>query len=118
MLTKSVLEYVAAAYGILVGTFLPLIYLHGRVYFRKNKFGFRVLLAYLARLAIIITFYGVLVGAFLLGAARYVSEDGFMESSPWYLVGFFIGLLGSITFCVVGLRQARRQHKTDKTKVV
>jgi hypothetical protein len=103
MLTKSVLEYVAAVYGILIGILLPLIYLHARLYFRKNKFGFHVLLGYLGRLAIIWILYCVLVGAFIIGVGYAVSADvEQIIGSPWYLVGSSIGFFGGIALCVVG----------------
>ena len=120
MLTPGVINYVAAVYGVLVGIFLPLIYLHGRLHFRKNKFGFRALLAYLGRLAIILVLYSVLVGAFLGGVSFLQSADGIDQiadeiiDTPWYMAGFLIGLLAGIASCVVGFRQARKQDHTRK----
>ena len=111
MLVKGVLDYVAALYGILLGAFFPLIYLYSKLYFRKNRFGFRVMLRYLGRLLIIIVLYGLLANAFFISVDRFGSPDSFklIFESPWYFVGCFIGLVGAITLCIVGLRQARKK---------
>ena len=116
MLAESVLNYVAAVYGVFVGVFLPLIYLHGKLYFRQHKIGFRVLLTYLGRLAIIFILYGVVGSAFLFTVELLESAESFEQllDSPWYLIGFSIGLFGSITLTVVGLRKGRKQDTTRK----
>ncbi len=110
MLSNDVLYYVAALYGVLVGGFFPLIYLYSKLYFRKNRFGFRVMLRYLGRLFIILFLYELPVVAFIMTVERFGSQDSFtlIFSSPWYFVGFVVGLIGAIFLCRVGLRQTRK----------
>ena len=114
MLVKGVLDYVAAVYGILVGAFFPLIYLYSKVYFRKNRFGFRVMMKYLGRLLIIFILYGLIVAAFFTSVEEFGSQDSFnlIFESSWYFVGFLIGLVGAILLCKVGLKQARKPGRS------
>jgi len=116
MLTKSALEYVAGIYGILVGIFIPMIYLHGKLYFRNKRFSLRSLGSYIGRLAIIFILYGVVTAA-LLGTVGFLDSPEKMDElleSRWYVIGFFIGLLGGITLIKIGLRQAKKQFKPNK----
>lgn len=110
MLVKGVLDYVAAVYGILVGAIFPLIYLYSRVYFRKNRFGFRVMMKFLGRLSIIFILYLLIVAALIISIEKFGSKDSFnlIFESPWYIVGCSIGFVGAILLCIVGLKQARK----------
>lgn len=116
MVANRVLEYIVTLYGVFVGGLLPLIYLHGRLYFRRNKFGFRVLLAYVGRLTIILSLIGVIAAMFAGVFEHFSPSNSIVQffDTPWYFVGFSIGLLSSIVLCVVGTRQARKQHNTIK----
>ena len=98
-----------------MGAIFPLIYLYSRVYFRKNRFGFRVMMKFLGRLLIIFILYGLIVAAFFTSIEKFGSKDSFnlIFESSWYFVGFFIGLVGAIVLCKVGLRQARKPKQNE-----
>lgn len=111
MLSDSVFNYIALLYGILLGLFFPLIFLHGKLYFKKHKLELRTLVGYFGRFAIVYIFYSVIVAAFVLVILMYKGERGLFSivESNWYLIGIAIGLFGGMLLCKIGLRQARKQ---------
>jgi hypothetical protein len=114
MLAKGVLHYVAAIYGILVRAILPLIYLYSKVYFRNNRFGCRVMIKYLGKLLIIFVLYGIIVAALFTSIEKFGSKDSFnlIFDSPWYFVGFFVGLIGAILLCKIGFKHAQNSGQS------
>ena len=115
MLTESVIEYVSAMYGILVGAFFPLIYLDIRLYFRKNRLGFRNILRYMGRLFILIILISLLVNVLFFAIDKFGSKDSITHifESVWYFIGFLTGLVGAISLCIFGLRRARKKVQND-----
>jgi hypothetical protein len=110
MLKEYVLKFVPASYGILLGIFLPLIFLDVKCYFRKNKLGIINVLKYLGRIYIIMLLFGVLfMPYFYLITVKY--KEGNIDliiNSPWYPIGFFIGLSTGLIFFIIGLRKAKK----------
>lgn len=115
MISESVIYYVSTLYGILLGVFFPLIYLYSKSYFRKNRFGFRVMLKYLGRLLIIIFLFVLITNSLLMSVGRFGDPESINRiiESLWYIIGFLIGLIGGVFLCIYGLRQARKSGQSD-----
>jgi len=110
MLETISVAIVVGVLGLLLGAFLPGAVVYSILFLRRHGRGMRVYLRLGGRLLLTFFVLSIILGL-VFGTSDLLGASGDLESDLGlnsYLVGFGIGLWGSIVAIAVGIRRGRR----------